>query len=96
VIFTLFLAPSVFRLELGQAAKTVLLVVSGALITYGLVLTVLPKVWTPFDAKFTLPKSGWAGVYTVAIAFDVIAAVLAFFVLRRMKVPAPPTGAATA
>jgi len=96
VIFTLFLAPSVFRLEFGQTAKNVLLVVAGALITYGLVLTVLPKVWTPFDAKFALPKSGWAGVYTVAIAFDVIAAVLAFFVLRRMKVPAPPAGAATA
>jgi MFS family permease len=90
VLFALFLAPSVFHLELGRTAKTVLLVVSGALITYGLVLTVLPKIWTPFDAKFTLPKTGWAGVYTVAIAFDVIAAVLAFFVLRRMKVPAPP------
>jgi OFA family oxalate/formate antiporter-like MFS transporter len=90
VLFTLFLAPSLFRLELGRTAKTVLLAVSGALITYGLVLTVLPKIWTPFDAKFTLPKYGWAGVYTVAIAFDVIAAVLAFFVLRRMKVPTPP------
>jgi MFS transporter, OFA family, oxalate/formate antiporter len=96
VIFTLFLAPSVFRLQFGQTPKNVLLVVAGALIAYGLVLTVLPKVWTPFAAKFALPKSGWAGVYTVAIAFDVIAAVLAFFVLRRMKVPAPPAGAATA
>jgi OFA family oxalate/formate antiporter-like MFS transporter len=96
VLFTLFLAPSVFRLELGRTAKTVLLMVSGALITYGLVLTVLPKVWTPFAAKFTLPKTGWAGVYTVAIAFDLLAAVLAFFVLRRMKVPTPPAGVATA
>src|SRR6266852_1295735 len=96
VLFALFLAPTALRMELGRTAKTVLLVVSGAAITYGLVLTVLPKVWTPFAAKFTLPKTGWAGVYTVAIAFDVIAAVLAFFVLRRMKVPTPPAGVATA
>src|SRR5216683_1387755 len=33
VLFTLFLAPSVFRLELGRSAKTALLAVSGALIT---------------------------------------------------------------
>ncbi len=59
---------------------------AGVLVTYGLVLTVVPKLWSPFAAKFTLPKTGWAGVYTIAIAFDVAAAVLAFFVLRRMKV----------
>jgi len=35
-----------------------------------------------------LPKIGWAGVFPVAIAFDLAAAALAFFVLRRMKVPA--------
>jgi hypothetical protein len=91
VMFTLFLAPKAFRLELGGTTKNILLAVSGALITYGIVLTVLPKVWTPFAAKFTLPKTGWAGVYAVAIAFDVIAAILAFFVLRRMKVPTPPS-----
>src|SRR5713226_4546825 len=38
VLFALFLAPSVFRLELGRSAKTALLVVSGAAITYGLFL----------------------------------------------------------
>ena len=35
-----------------------------------------------------MPKVGWAGVFGIAIAFDLTAAVLAFFVLRRMKVPA--------
>ncbi len=59
------------------------------MITYGIILTVIPTVWTPFHAKFTLPKTGWAGVFRVAIFFDVAAAVLAFFVLRRMKAPVP-------
>ena len=87
VLFALFLAPSVFRLQLGRTAKGIVLAVAGALVIYGIMLTVFPKVWTPFAAKFTLPKAGWAGVFAVAIAFDVIAAALAFFVLRRMKVP---------
>ena len=52
-------------------------------------LTVLPGVWTPFTAKFTLPKTGWQGVFAVAIFFDLTAAAIAFFVLRRMKVPVP-------
>ena len=87
ILFALFLAPSVFRLQLSRMAKGIVLAVAGALVIYGIMLTVFPKVWTPFAAKFTLPKAGWAGVFAVAIAFDVIAAVLAFFVLRRMKVP---------
>jgi OFA family oxalate/formate antiporter-like MFS transporter len=87
VLFALFLAPSVFRLQLGRTAKGIVLAVAGALVIYGIMLTVFPKVWTPFAAKFTLPKAGWAGVFAVAIAFDLIAAALAFFVLRRMKVP---------
>jgi OFA family oxalate/formate antiporter-like MFS transporter len=87
VLFTLFLAPTALRLELGRKTKSILLVVAGALITYGIALTVVPKVWTPFAGKFTMPKIGWVGVFGIAIAFDLIAAVLAFFVLRRMKVP---------
>jgi hypothetical protein len=55
--------------------------------TYGIFLTVVPTAWTPFAAKFTLPKIGWAGVFTIAIVFDTVAAVLAWFVLRRMKLP---------
>ena len=57
------------------------------LITYGIILTVVPAVWTPFHAKFMLPKAGWMGVFRVAITFDACAALLAFFVLRRMKAP---------
>jgi OFA family oxalate/formate antiporter-like MFS transporter len=87
VFFTLFLAPTVFRMDLGSAIKGVLLAVAGLLVTYGIVLTVVPKVWTPFAAKFTMPNVGWFGVFSVAIAFDVIAAILAFFVLRRLNVP---------
>lgn len=88
VLFAVFLAPTVLRMQLGRTAKTVLLTVAGVLVTYGIVLTVLPKVWTPFAAKFMMPKVGWMGVFTVAIVFDSIAAILAFFVLRRMKAPA--------
>jgi MFS transporter, OFA family, oxalate/formate antiporter len=86
VVFVVFLAPTVFRLNLG-AAKPILLAVAGALVAYGLVLTVVPAVWTPFQAKFAVPKAGWSGVFKVAIVFDSLAAILAFFVLRRMKAP---------
>jgi OFA family oxalate/formate antiporter-like MFS transporter len=94
VWFALFLAPTVLRLDMGRSTRGILLAVAGALIVYGIALTVVPTTWSPFAAKFTLPKVGWAGVFSVAIAFDVTAAILAFFVLRRMKVPTPPAAAA--
>jgi MFS family permease len=87
IMFAVFLAPTVLRLHLGRNAKAVLLAVAAVLITYGIILTVVPTVWTPFAAKFTLPNTGWKGVFRVAIIFDACAAVLAFFVLRRMKAP---------
>lgn len=87
VIFALFLAPSGIHLHLGRNSKAVLLSVAAVLITYGIILTVVPTAWTPFHAKFTLPKTGWQGVFRVAIVFDLLAAGLAFFVLRRMKAP---------
>jgi len=87
VIFAVFLAPSVLRLQLGRNVKAILLAVAGVLIAYGIILTVVPTAWTPFHAKFTLPKTGWQGVFRVAIVFDLTAAFLAFFVLRRMKAP---------
>ena len=96
VLFALFLAPTALGLELGRKTKSILLAVAGALVTYGIVLTVVPKVWTPFGARFTLPKIGWAGVFGIAIVFDLTAAVLAFFVLRRMKVPVASAGPAIA
>jgi MFS transporter, OFA family, oxalate/formate antiporter len=88
VIFALFLGPTVLRIDLGAMARRILLIVAGVLITYGIVLTVIPNAWSPFGAKFTMPNVGWMGVFAVAIVFDVIAALLAFFVLRTMKVPA--------
>jgi MFS transporter, OFA family, oxalate/formate antiporter len=87
ILFAVFLAPAVLGLHLGRNAKAILLTVAGVLITYGILLTVVPTVWTPFNAKFTLPKAGWAGVFRIAIVFDLTAAVLAFFVLRKMKAP---------
>ncbi len=93
VIFALFVAPTVIQMDLGGVAKKAILTVAGAFILYGILVTVVPAVWTPFGAKFTLPKIGWFGVFAVAIAFDLIAASLAFFVLRNMKVPALPESA---
>ena len=87
IFFAAFLAPVAFRLHLNRNAKAVLLAVAGVLIAYGLILTVVPTVWTPFAAKFTLPNAGWKGVFRFAIVFDVCAALLAFFVLRKMKAP---------
>src|SRR5216683_3550937 len=87
VLFALFLAPTALRMELGRMTKGIVLAVAGALITYGIALTVVPKIWTPFAGKFIMPRIGWVGVFRIAIAFDLTAAVLAFFVLRRMKVP---------
>jgi hypothetical protein len=49
-------------------------------------MTVVPNV-PGFHLKFMMPNVGWAGVFKVAIAFDMIAAVLAWFVLRKLKPP---------
>lgn len=87
VILTLFLLPTVFRIPIGPALKTVLLVIAGAFITYGIILTVVPALGAGFTAKITAPKWGWGGVFKIAIVFDLIAAFLAFFVLRKMKAP---------
>jgi MFS transporter, OFA family, oxalate/formate antiporter len=85
--FTHFLAPTVLRLHINKRTRDVLFGIGLALVAYGVILTVVPTVWTPFAAKFALPKAGWAGVFRVAIFFDLSAAVLALFVLRKMKVP---------
>src|SRR5207245_439059 len=67
VLFAVFVGPTALRLELGRNTKAIVLAVAGVLITYGIILTVVPAVWTPFHAKFTLPKTGWMGVFRVAI-----------------------------
>ena len=87
--FAHFLAPTVLRMPLRKKTHDILFGIGLALVAYGIVLTVVPKLWTPFAAKFALPKIGWPGVFAVAIVFDLLAAGMAFFVLRRMKVPVP-------
>jgi hypothetical protein len=87
ILFAVFLAPTVLRLQLSRNTKAILLAVAAVLVTYGIILTVVPTVWTPFSAKFTMPNTGWKGVFRVAIVFDACAALLAYFVLRRMKAP---------
>jgi OFA family oxalate/formate antiporter-like MFS transporter len=96
VLFSMFLAPTVMRLHLSRMAKVVLLIVAGVLVAYGIALTVVPTIATPFAAKFNMPKFGWAGVFKIAIVFDSIAAVLAFFVLRKLKAPGAQEVAAVA
>lgn len=94
VLFCFFIAPVVLRMQLTKGVKSVLLTVAVIIICYGLILTVLPNVRTPFAARFAVPNIGWKGVFTVAIVFDFCAAFLAFFILRRMKAPALPQAAA--
>ncbi|HEX9605370.1 MAG TPA: oxalate/formate MFS antiporter [Myxococcales bacterium] len=85
--FSHFLAPTVLRLDLRRKTHDILFGIGLAMVAYGIVLTVLPGIWTPFSAKLTLPKIGWPGVFAVAIVFDLTAAAMAFFALRKMKVP---------
>ena len=86
-VFAHFVGPVVLHLRITRKVHDTLFYIGLALVTYGIFLTVVPKAWTPFAARFTLPKVGWVGVFTVAIVFDIAAAVLAYFVLRRMKMP---------
>jgi OFA family oxalate/formate antiporter-like MFS transporter len=87
MLFVLFLGPSVLKLTLSKTARTTLIGVASAILVYALVLTVMPKVWTPFNAKLNVPKINWSGVFGISIAFDLIAAGLAVFVLKKMKAP---------
>jgi hypothetical protein len=89
VMFAVFLAPTVLRMQLSKGVRAGLLIAAGFIVAYGLILAVIPdKIWTPFAAKFTVPQIGWIGVFMITIVFDWIAAILAFFVLRKMKAPA--------
>jgi hypothetical protein len=87
VFFTLYVGPNLLRMSLSPNARTTLYLVGGVLILYGLVLTVVPDVWTPFAAKLNVPNIGWGGVFAIAAIFDLCAAFIAFFILRRMRVP---------
>jgi MFS family permease len=87
--FTHFLGSTVLRLHIPRKVRDVLFGIGLTLVAYGIIITVVPKIWAPFAARFALPKIGWAGVFQIAIFFDLTAAVLALFVLRKMKVPVP-------
>jgi OFA family oxalate/formate antiporter-like MFS transporter len=87
VFFTLYVGPNLLRMTLSATTRTVLYAVGGVLIVYGLLLTVVPAVWTPFAAKLDVPNLGWGGVFAIAAIFDLCAALIAFLVLRRMRVP---------
>jgi len=87
VFFTLFLGPKVMKIALAAGARTVLFVVAGIFLVIGLVLTVTDIGWLP-GVKVAVPNVGWGGVFAIAVVFDWSAAILAFFVLRRMAVPA--------
>jgi MFS transporter, OFA family, oxalate/formate antiporter len=95
VVFALFLAPTVLRMNLGTG-KMIISFVGAAFIFYGLAVQLVPSVWVPFAAKWGVPKLGWQGVFKFAIVFDAISAVLAFFVLRKMKAPVPQGAPAVA
>jgi OFA family oxalate/formate antiporter-like MFS transporter len=86
-VFAHFIAPTVLRIRMSKKLHDMLFIIGLCIVAYGIFLTVVPASWTPFGAKFTLPKIGWAGVFSIAILFDLAAATLAFFVLRRMRVP---------
>jgi MFS transporter, OFA family, oxalate/formate antiporter len=89
MLFVLFLGPTLFKLKLNPAVKNSLIAVAGVIVVYALVLTVRSDVPTGFSAKFSVPKIGWTGVFGISIAFDLVAAALAFFVLKHLKAPIP-------
>ena len=88
-VFAHFVAPTLLHIRLSKRVHDTLFTIGLLIVAYGIFLTVVPASWTPFGAKFTLPKIGWAGVFAIAIVFDLTAATLSLFVLRRMKVPRP-------
>ena len=94
-VFAHFVGPVLLRLHITKKLHDALFTIGALIVLYGIFLTVVPRTWTPFAAQFTLPKVGWAGVFAIAIIFDLTAATLSFFVLRRMKVPSIPTVPAT-
>lgn len=92
-LFALYLGPSVLHINLGKGTRRILMSIATLLGAYGILLSVFRTLWTPFAAKFTMPNVGWAGVFGVAIVFNIVASLLAFFVLGRLKVPTLPESA---
>jgi len=87
IFFTMFVGPTLMQVALGAFGRSVLFTIAGVFLFLGLYLTVSDIGWLP-KLSVTVPNVGWAGVFAVAVVFDWTAAILAFFVLRRMPVPA--------
>lgn len=86
--FALFLGPKVLKINLSAYVRNILMGVAAAIVIYALMITVIPaKIWSPFNARWGVPNIGWTGVFGISIVFDLIAAGLAVFVLKRMKAP---------
>ena len=88
-LFAHFVAPTMLKVRPSKRAHDLLFSIGLVIVAAGICLTVVPKAFPSFAARFTMPKIGWTGVFAIAIVFDVSAAVLSYFVLRRMKVPNP-------
>ena len=101
-MFVVFLGPTLFKITLSKGTKALLSGIAIAFVCMALTLSVLPKMSSGFfHANWTVPKIGWSGVFGISIVFDLIAAGLALFVLKRMKAPlkageAPITAGMTA
>src|SRR5207237_9638606 len=63
--FAHFLAPTILRMPLRRKTHDILFGIGLAMFAYGVALTVVPTMWTPFAAKYTLPKIGWPGGFAV-------------------------------
>ncbi len=88
VFYTLFFGPSVLNRSMSSTVRSVLFGIGGILVLYGLALTVWPDQLPPAGlAKRTVPAIGYQGVFAIAAVFDVVASLVAFFALRRMRVP---------
>src|SRR6185503_11474430 len=61
--FAHFLAPTVLRIPLRKRTHDILFGIRLLFVAWGVLLTVLPAAWTPFAARFALPRVGWAGVF---------------------------------
>jgi nitrate/nitrite transporter NarK len=89
VFYTLYLGPTVLQQSIRGGVKNALFVIGGIAIVYGLGLTVWPTQLPPVGlANLKVPAIGYQGVLAIAAGFDLVAAFLAYFVLKRMKVPA--------
>ncbi|MGE5323262.1 MAG: oxalate/formate MFS antiporter [Actinomycetota bacterium] len=94
--FVVFFGPSVLKIDLSKGAKGTLMGIALAIVAFALLLTVLHTLPTgAFKAHWTVPKIGWAGVFGISVVFDLVAAGLALFVLKRMKAPVKPEAAVT-